>query len=1114
MIANATNLFGRTSMVAMALAALTPASQAWAQEESTTDGATANQSEAIVVTGSRIARSTFDTSTPVTVIGADTIAALGQVNLGETIQTLPQNVSTVSDTNVGLAANTAQVNIGAQIANLRGLNPRNGVRTLTLVDTRRHVPSTTGGGVDMNLIPSIIVESVETVTGGASAAYGTDALVGVVNIILDKDLQGIKAQIDYGETFRSDGTSFHAALAGGTNFAGDRGHIVIAGEYQNNGEVGDCVYVREWCAVSPDTFLNEDYNKPNSANYGQPRYIRGEGGTYSNYSLTGVLRGRPLTGRNNDPALQYITFTPDGTRAMDYDNGNYAQANGFGNTQNGACGFDCSNWSEVQLRPEVERWSTYLHTSFEFSPSIKGILEASYAQRKSNVKGISLGPSTGLPIRADNAYIQNMTYLDRSTGEVIPFTDLIDSTRTGPLGLGGSGATLTNVSQAPGVDPLPLFIGRHMRGIDGARSHYFTDLTTWRVMAGLEGDFGDFLGGGWTWDAYYQYGKTQQKLDISGLRVNEFFAAAIDAVDEGMMKTMQQDENGNWIPGSGTPNGNIVCRGTLLGPGPNPVATPNSAQPAGFFQHWNLPYAEGCQPLRLTGAGADPGGVAYAYRTAHEDFNYEQHVAAFNVSGSLFEGWAGPIDLALGGEYRFETGSAIHDELPFGIPFPVDAFGNDYSGDLKILEGYVEANVPLLRDVPLIDYLELNGAFRRTEQTNTSGTTGQSKDLGFNTWKVSGNWEVTDWLRFRATRSRDVRAASFVDLYYNLGKTEFGPTQGRVNNPWAPDGGNQDDWTEILYPPNFELRPEIGDTFTAGVVLQPGGALEGLRLSVDYYDIQIKDAIVVLTAQETVNACFQAGLACDALFTGLNGGGQSFAQLTDAQKSELGKSVSLSGSAIGNGIDSIRRGNANVGKFSTSGWDIEAVYRLPLDKLGDKMPGVLTLRGLATINNEMVVDLLGTGETETDWLNQTGGTAFGGFAAPPEYVLTGYLTYDLGGFSITGDVKHIPEGIYDIRRCDVGRGECDATDPNGINDNTVEARTYFGLSASYEFEVAGTSTAEVFVSVRNLFDTDPPQTASNASGNGGPVLGNGGPTNPVYFDTLGARWRMGLRLDF
>ncbi len=178
------------------------------------------------------------------------------------------------------------------------------------------------------------------------------------------------------------------------------------------------------------------------------------------------------------------------------------------------------------------------------------------------------------------------------------------------------------------------------------------------------------------------------------------------------------------------------------------------------------------------------------------------------------------------------------------------------------------------------------------------------------------------------------------------------------------------------------------------------------------------------------------------------------------------------------------------------------------------MPGTLTLRGLATITNEMVVDLLGTGATETDYINQTGGTAFGGFAAPPEYVLTGYLTYDVGGFSITGDVRHIPEGIYDIRRCDVSRNECAASDVNSINDNYVEARTYFGLSTSYEFELAGTSTAEVFLSVRNLFDTDPPPSVSTNSGNDGPVMGGGGPTNPVYYDTIGARWRAGMRVKF
>ncbi len=517
----------------------------------------------------------------------------------------------------------------------------------------------------------------------------------------------------------------------------------------------------------------------------------------------------------------------------------------------------------------------------------------------------------------------------------------------------------------------------------------------------------------------------------------------------------------------------------------------------------------------LLAANPDPAAVAYAYRTAQEDFEYTQHVFALNFGGNLFDGWAGPVALAFGGEYRFETGSALHELLGGGIQFPVDAFGNDYSGDLKILEGYVEANVPLLRDLPLVKYLELNAAFRRTQQTNTSGTTDESKDLGFNTWKISGDWEVTDWLRFRATRSRDVRAASFVDLYYNLGKTNYGPPTGRINNPWASgDITGLDDFVEILYPPNFTLRPEVGDTLTAGVVVQPGGPFEGLRVSVDYYKIEIKDAIVVLTAQETVNACYVAELACDALFTGLNGGGQSYAELSDAQRLALGALAKANSGAAGAGIESIRRGNANVGKFTTSGVDVEAMYVLPLDKLSDSMPGTVTLRGLATITNEMKVDLLGTGTTETDYINQTGGTGFGGFAAPPDYVLTGYLTYDVGGFSITGDVRYIPEGIYDIRRCDVSRGECDINDVNSINDNYIPSQTYVGLSTSYKFDLFGSSKAEVFLSIRNLFDNDPPPADSNASGTLGPVLGAGGPTNPVYYDTQGARWRTGLRVEF
>ena len=104
--------------------------------------------------------------------------------------------------------------IGSTLANLRGLNPFFGTRTLTLVDSRRFIPTTQGDAVDLNFIPSIMIQRMETVTGGASAAYGSGAISGVVNIILDKRLQGIKFDADYGLTDRGDGKNMRIGSGG------------------------------------------------------------------------------------------------------------------------------------------------------------------------------------------------------------------------------------------------------------------------------------------------------------------------------------------------------------------------------------------------------------------------------------------------------------------------------------------------------------------------------------------------------------------------------------------------------------------------------------------------------------------------------------------------------------------------------------------------------------------------------------------------------------------------------------------------------------------------------------------------------------------------------------
>jgi hypothetical protein len=159
-------------------------------------------------------------------------------------------------------------NVGAQLANLRGLNPYFGTRTLTLVDTKRVVPNTEGGAIDLTLIPSMLVGRTEVVTGGASAAYGSDAIAGVVNVILDTDLEGFKAQVDFSEVSGTGGADQHASFAYGQAI-GDNIHLIVGLEHQQQDPIGPCSQNRDWCAESWVVANNAGY----AADNGFPNYV-------------------------------------------------------------------------------------------------------------------------------------------------------------------------------------------------------------------------------------------------------------------------------------------------------------------------------------------------------------------------------------------------------------------------------------------------------------------------------------------------------------------------------------------------------------------------------------------------------------------------------------------------------------------------------------------------------------------------------------------------------------------------------------------------------------------------------------------------------------------------
>jgi len=966
-----------------------------AQDAGADTPASASRLEEISVTGTRVKRTGFDTPNPVTVLDQEYMENLGLVNISDVIAQIPQNQPYVTPTNIGLG----NFNVGASLANLRGLNPYYGTRTLVLVDGHRHVPSTNGGAVDLNLIPSLLVSRTETVTGGASAAYGTDAVAGVVNLILDKELDGIKAQVDYGQTFRSDGSDFHAAFAGGSGYGGGRGHFVLGGEYEDSGEIDDCAKARLWCAESWDDITNPGYNNPASPTYGEPNFVIAPNSRSDNQSFTGVFPG---LGKQ---------FNADGTALMDYEFGKYNSPNNFLPFQGASGGDGPSVYSSLKLKVPVERYSLFGHTDYEVSDNLNVFAEASYGKRSSVNVGWAFGPGVQF-INPDNAYL--------------------------PADVAAM------IAASPGPDRFNRSLVDHIRQTNHTKNE------TYRLAFGADGT----ITGSWTWDAYYQYGHNSQSQRLENNKVNTFFNWSLDAV-------FPYNVAGDPASGLNT-SADPVCRVARDGVDPaNPLAS----------------YAADCVPINLFGTdNITQEAIDYTHRTLMEDFGYTQHVAAANVQGNLFEGiGAGPIGLAAGAEYRRDTGNVTHGDQPFYDQFAL-SYQLDFAGKQETLEGYSELNVPLLRDLPLANYLEVNGAIRQTHTKSTNKLDGNSQSQNITTWKLSGVYNPISWLRLRATRSRDIRVAGFRELYIRQSLNPGEGLGGTVINRWTD---NPADVTASLGGGNVGLQPEKANTWTLGLVLQPEDVISGLRFSADWYEIELNDAINSNVGNQTVvDLCWQYGQYCNRI-EGTSDGAGGFSDITY--------------------IDNTA---ANYAQIAVRGVDFELDYQFGLDRFNADWDGALNLRGIAAYLYDFVVD---SGASSQDYAGQSGPLgAFVDYNPAPYWILNGWLTYTNNPFTFTVQTRYIGSGAY--RRDWTGPQDegYDPTQPNSVNDNRVPARVYLNLSASYAIEFGNDRQVEIFGSIQNLFDTDPPIAPG----------GNGGATNPVYFDVAGAAFRTGLRFRY
>jgi iron complex outermembrane recepter protein len=439
------------------------------------------ETDEIIVSASRIDRSGFVAPSPTLVVGADTLKARSAVNVADVINELPAFRRTQSPEAGGIG------NSGANNIDLRGLGP---VRTLVLLDRMRlpavNLPgATVAGATDLNLIPAALIARVDVVTGGASAAYGSDAVAGVVNLQLDTKLKGFKATAQWGQTRYGDATDRFVSLAKGTSFAGGRGHFVIGGEYNKNDGTSMFNDKRAWGRSATTSVA---FGSGRAA--GTPANVIGSGIYYGTLTTGGLITPNVTTNPAGLRNLQFVAGANGAVTAVPFDAGQYQG-------QIGTRMIGGSNVLPVEvLRPETERYNLVAHLDYQISDHLQIWARGLYSDvdtknLSAEIRAATGGTTSFLTLSKNNPYLQ-------------------------------AALTPAQLAQIPANGSLTIgYLGYDF----GAPKMDIRSKTT-VAQAGLKGE----LGGGWRWDAGAQFSRNSSRQVQSNTAITNNFRNAIDAV--------------------------------------------------------------------------------------------------------------------------------------------------------------------------------------------------------------------------------------------------------------------------------------------------------------------------------------------------------------------------------------------------------------------------------------------------------------------------------------------------------------------------------------------------------------------------------------------------------
>jgi outer membrane receptor protein involved in Fe transport len=755
------------------------------------------------------------------------------------------------------------------------------------------------------------------------------------------------------------------------------------------------------------------------------------------------------------------------------------------------------------------------------------------------------------------AQMQNAFSSGTSFGNIVdPATNSLmtganNSASGGSFGQSAGTAAATGIDVLYGTTPCNGFTT--VRKVWNPQIQQYTtqEQKPWSATAGVRGRFG----GDWRWESYVQYGKTNSRSVQHGTQTNLRMAMADDAVIDDRI-------------GSDT-YGQPVCRVVRDGV---PVVD-YLGRPVSQIEDLQALAAD-CQPLNVFGSvysdsATFPGYEAYPYdavalQQAALDYTFVDSVSGgwndsanfnFNTSGTLWDGiGAGPLTGAFGVEVDQNRtantgtqGTATFYERADLAAVWSDAFG----GKTRTTDLYTELNLPIISGVEGINLFSVNLGGRYTSYYNKggSGTTGQHSTQNVFEWKFQTVFEPFEWLRLRATRSRDQRAAGYRELFIHQQSL---PDQLSGSNPWREwnaysTESRQERWTQVRTG-NPDLTPEKSNTLTLGMVVSPGGWAQGMNFSLDYYNIRVKDGIYTpFTAGTPIQSCWTGSGNQDGSLTDpdqqiVNGNidyDYYDANLLMFPCREIEFGTNDDGSINLEDIVSYNSSRPRNGlPYQTRGMDVSLSYNFPLNRMFEGLPGSMSLRvrgtraleasglqvnsraqGVANITAAQCTNLGGTQDAQAncyiplDLVGQIRSSTFiPGVAAQPKWSGNFSASYLLGDLTTTLSARYIGAAVLDKTWCDAvqaAEGCPYYQDSSGqflvgsVDDNRVKPYFNFALNGSYNLKVGNMRQFQVYGSINNLFDKSPPFTGGGLSG-----------ASSQYHDTMGRAYRFGVRLRF